>query len=147
MKNNSTTNYLSDADYKYIFSKVPRLCIDILITKDKKVLLTKRNIEPHKGRWHLPGGRVSMREKLTDAVKRIAERELGVRVEATKQIGFMEFPHDGEFAHSVSIVFRAEIISGELKPDNDAVDIKYWQNMPEDMHPEHKEFLIENNLL
>jgi ADP-ribose pyrophosphatase YjhB (NUDIX family) len=56
--------YLSDKDYEFIFSRVPRLTIDLVINKDNGIILTRRNIPPHMGKWHLPGGRLFMREKV-----------------------------------------------------------------------------------
>ncbi|MEX2017034.1 MAG: NUDIX domain-containing protein, partial [Candidatus Pacearchaeota archaeon] len=55
---------LNDKQWNTIYSKVPRLCIDLIIIKDKKVLLTKRSISPFKGLWHFPGGGVQHRETI-----------------------------------------------------------------------------------
>ncbi len=48
---------LTKKEFEYIYHKVPRLCIDLIIVKEKKILLTKRSIEPFINFWHFPGGR------------------------------------------------------------------------------------------
>ena len=51
-------NHLSDEEFYSIYSKVPRLALDVVIRSDEGILLSLRAIEPHKGLWHLPGGTV-----------------------------------------------------------------------------------------
>jgi ADP-ribose pyrophosphatase YjhB (NUDIX family) len=102
---------LSDKEYKYIYSRVPRICIDLIIKTRKGLLLTKRDIPPEKNKWHLPGGMVYKGEKLTDVVKRIALNELGIL-----PIEFKLFNYVGEYlnelnknkirVHSVAVDFR-----------------------------------------
>lgn len=73
-------NPLSQEEFWNIYKKVPRLTVEIIIKDKRGILLTLRNIEPCKNLWHLPGGTVRFGEKLIDAVKRIANRELGIEV-------------------------------------------------------------------
>ena len=43
-----------------IFSKVPRLTVEVLITsKERGVLLALRDVDPCRGMWNLPGGTVA----------------------------------------------------------------------------------------
>ncbi|MDO8516903.1 MAG: NUDIX domain-containing protein [Nanoarchaeota archaeon] len=61
----------------------PSVTVDIVIftvfEKELKVLLVKRNIEPFKGMWAIPGGFVRMNESLEDAAKRELSEETGVK--------------------------------------------------------------------
>lgn len=76
---------LTKEEFDSIYSKVPRLTVELVIKDGDKILLTKRSIEPCRGLWHLPGGTVYFGESLLDAVKRIAKKELSIDVlEATK---------------------------------------------------------------
>jgi colanic acid biosynthesis protein WcaH len=52
--------------------------IDLCLVCDRQVLLGKRCIEPLKGEWFTPGGRIHKNETWQDALLRIAELELGL---------------------------------------------------------------------
>jgi 8-oxo-dGTP diphosphatase len=61
----------------------PAVTVDIVIftihEKELKVLLVKRDLEPFKNSWAIPGGFVRMQESLEDAAKRELLEETGVR--------------------------------------------------------------------
>ena len=64
--------------------------IDIILSEHSninKVLLIKRNKEPFKDYFSLPGGFVNEGEKIEDAVRREAEEELLVKVEPVDILG------------------------------------------------------------
>ncbi len=73
-------------------SKVPRLCIDLIVKTKDGILLTKRQIPPYIGYWHTPGGTVLLHEKLESAAERIAQEEIGTKIKIIKLLGTMEFP-------------------------------------------------------
>src|SRR3989338_6261989 len=79
---------LPNEEYRRIFSRVPRVCVDLII-KDENlgVVLVKRTIPPALGQWHLPGGGVLFGETLEEAVLRIAQNEIGIHVEVNKLAG------------------------------------------------------------
>lgn len=129
------------SEYKKIYSQVPRLCIDLVIIKDKKVLLTYRRMEP-KNVWHLPGGTVYFRESLHQAAKRVAKQELGLNIKIEKEICSIDyFANKETFCHAVSIAFLARITSGTIILDDQASDYGFFKNLPEQMYPAHGKFL------
>lgn len=131
---------LSDKEYNNIYSKVPRVCVDLVIKSKDGVLMIKRDIQPYKNKWHLPGGRVLFRETIIDAIQRIAKKEIGCHVTIKKQVGFMEFLKEvqgGNKRHSISIVFL--VTASKMK--NGA----YLKSG--NIHPIHYKFLKENNIL
>src|SRR3989337_1057838 len=97
---------LSKEEFNKIYSKVPRICVDLIIVKDKKILLTKRSIHPFKGRWHIPGGGVLHREKIEQAIHRIAKTELGIKVNPKKLLGYLEILRDGPYRHTILLEFK-----------------------------------------
>lgn len=135
---------LSEKDYKNIFSKVPRLCVDLLVKVDNGVLLSKRLIPPFKNFWHFPGGRVFYRESVEKAIQRTAKAELGVSVKIKKLIGFMEFLKDGKFVHSVSLVFLVIPNSKDIKGGKQAKEFKIFDSIRQDIHPVQKKFLAKH---
>lgn len=134
---------LSDEDYDFIYSRSPRICVDLIIRRGKKVFMTKRDIPPYKGKWHIPGGRIRFRETFQQAVKRIASGEIKGKFKIVKTIGFMEFLREvqnGRPRHSVSI---AVVVEGSFdKSCGQFCDIN-----TENVLPVQREFLIKNKIL
>lgn len=100
--------WLSETDYNFIYSRAPRICVDLVIKTYSGVHLIKREIQPYKGKYHLPGGRVRFRESIENAVQRIAKSEIGMNVKIQCVLGFMEFTRErqnGNKRHSISIAF------------------------------------------
>jgi len=142
---------LTDKEYKFIFSRAPRLCLDFVIVKGGRVLLAKRAIDPYKGKWHLPGGMVRREESLVEASGRIINSELGVRPFGNRLLGFMEFPDEvnknGLHVHSVSLVFLTKIKDEKITKNDQSEEVNFFQNFPKNIHPVHGKFLKENRKL
>ena len=130
-------------EFKYIYSKVPRLCVDLIIKTKDGVLLTKRDIPPQKGWWHFPGGTVLMGETLKDTVQRVASEELNTKVEIKKHLGFLEYTNGSGIGYPISAVFL-------VKPHNKTVggeqakEVNYFKIIPEKTLSEVKRYLKEN---
>jgi ADP-ribose pyrophosphatase YjhB (NUDIX family) len=130
-------------EFKEIYSKVPRICVDLVVKNNKgQYLLTKRAIEPSKGMWHIPGGTVLYGEKLAETAKRVAQEELGVKIEVTGQIGVTQIinPKVVIAGHDVSVQLLVEIKS-PIKLDNQASEYGYFNPVPENTILEQKDFL------
>ncbi len=149
-KDNRSLDYpLSKQEFDYIYSKVPRLTVEVVIRKDGAIYLTKRAIEPCKGQWHLPGGTVRFAEPLTDAVKRIAKRELGIIVKQLKNSGYIEYPSHylKGLDTPVGLVFEIESYEGNLEPDDESVDSGWFKKLPKGMHADQDRFLLDKGYL
>jgi ADP-ribose pyrophosphatase YjhB (NUDIX family) len=139
---------LAPKKFLNIYSKVPRLCVDLVIKSKDGVLFAKRAIEPYKGSWHLPGGTVFKKEKILDAVSRIAKDETGLAVAPNKFIGYMEFLDEvrsGVGFHSVSIVIEVKPIGNNFRPDENASGLKYFKKLPSKTLKQHKNFLRDHS--
>ena len=136
-------HHLSAEEFRRIYAKVPRLTVEIILRSDDGILLTLRNIEPCKCLWHLPGGTVRFGEKLTDAVRRIARRELGIDVAATKLLGYVEYPshYENGLDSPVGIAFEITGYAGRVQVNGDAVRFGWFVDLPAEMHREQTEFL------
>lgn len=141
---------LSYEEFKSIYSRVPRLCVDVVIVVDGGVVLTLRSIKPYLDHWHLPGGTVYMNESIEEAVKRVVLEEVGVVVEIDKFLNYLEFPSErieAEFGRTVSLAFLVHIVSGKLRGGEQGEQVKIFKNAPEKIVPEHGKFLVEMNFL
>lgn len=141
---------LSPEEFDSVYSKVPRLTVEIIIRDGKRgIYLTKRAIEPCKGQWHLPGGTVRFGETLIDAVKRIAVRELGVSVSDTKLVGYIEYPShfNNGLDSPVGLAFEVLAYDSQLKPNHESVESGWFTKLPSPMHAEQDVFLLSQGYL
>lgn len=144
------SGWLSNKDYNFIYSRSPRLCVDLVIKDRRGVLLALRDIEPHKDCWHLPGGRVRWREPVTDAIKRIAEQELNISVEVIRLLGYVEYLQErqnGSSRHTASIVFLVKMTGGIPESCWQSKKIAFFKTQPNKVQREQGKFLTEHKLM
>ena len=109
----------------------PKVAAAVLIEQDGRVLLVRRAGEPFRGMWTLPAGFINGGEDPAEAAARecLEETGLSVRVKRVLEIiSGKEHPRGADFI----IVYHADVIGGELKPDDDA-DAADWfprENLP-----------------
>lgn len=142
MKDSKKDYPFTNKEFWEIYKKVPRLSVEVVVVSDKGVLLSLRDIEPDKGLWHLPGGTVFFGEKLTEAVARVAKRELGITVTGTELLGYIDYP--SHYQHGldspVGIAFKVEF-SGEIKPNKEASKLGWFKELPKNLHGDQGAFL------
>ena len=102
----------------YVDNKV--VAATIPVDQDGRVLLTRRSIEPSRGKWTFPGGFVEWGEAVDRAAVRETMEETGLDVELDGILGV--YSYDG--APVVIIVYRARAIGGSLRTchENDRVE-------------------------
>ena len=118
-------------EFDRIFSRVPRLTVEVLITSEERgVLLALRDVDPCRGMWNLPGGTVRFGERLVEAVRRVAADELGIRVGVGPLLGYIEYPshYDNGLDSPVGLVFSAEPLD-QAQPQG-----QWFTALPENMH-------------
>ncbi len=133
--------WLPKEEFDSIFSRVPRLCVEVVIASPERgVLLLRRDIPPNVGAWHIPGGTVLFGERVVDAVKRVARDELGLEVEVGELIGYIEYPSHFEngLDSPVGLAFPAD-------PGDDRHAIPegcaWFTTLPEGLYAEQRDFL------
>jgi 8-oxo-dGTP diphosphatase len=137
---------LRKAEFDWIFSRVPRLTVEIVISSPERgVLLSLRDIEPCRDMWHLPGGTVRFGEPVADAVKRVADEELGVTVAVGPLLGYIEYPshYNNGLDSPVGLAFAAETAGAEAVPHG----CEWFTTLPDNMHDEQRRFLIAHQLV
>ncbi|MBI5148870.1 NUDIX hydrolase [Candidatus Pacearchaeota archaeon] len=120
----------------------PSVTVDIIIfsLKEKKlqVLLVKRDKEPFKGKWALPGGFVRIDESLEEAAKRELHEETGIKEVYLEQLytfgGLKRDPRGrvitvGYFA----LISSEDIEKIKLRASADVSDVRWFsmQKLPE----------------
>jgi ADP-ribose pyrophosphatase YjhB (NUDIX family) len=93
------------------------------------LLLVKRDREPSKGLWTLPGGRLEPGETLREAIVREVREETGVDIDVDGLIGVAEWisrDDDGALAHHYVILdFTARPRGRDIRHGDDAADVRW----------------------
>jgi ADP-ribose pyrophosphatase YjhB (NUDIX family) len=109
--------------------------VGLYVVKDGKVLLVRRGNEPGKGKWSLPGGRIRFGERSEEAALREMREETGLEVRLRRVVDVVDVfwrSERGELLeHFVIVDFEAEVIGGELRPADDALDARWFS--PEEL--------------
>jgi 8-oxo-dGTP diphosphatase len=110
---------------EYVFYHNPVPAAGVVIEEDGKILLVKRKFEPYKGDWCLPAGFMEYDESPEQCAIRESKEELGVDVELDGLFGVYSGKDDPR-THAVLVMYWARITGGELKPGDDAEEIKLF---------------------
>ena len=116
---------------KWIHFVDPKVAAAVLVEQNGRVLLVRRVGEPFRGFWTLPAGFINSGEDPAEAAARECLEETGLSVRVTRLFDIVagrEHPSGADFV----IVYRAEVIGGELKPDDDADAAEWFErgNLP-----------------
>ena len=129
-------------EFKQIYSRVPRLCVEVVLLKGKSLLLIRRTIEPAVGQWHTPGGTVLKGENLERAVKRVAFEELGIQVQIVDFLGVIEYiSYKNHYSQDISLAFTVKTKSkGNFKLDGHADKYDFFSKLPPNTILDQKKF-------
>ena len=107
----------------------PIIGVGAVIVEGGRVLLVRRDTEPLRGEWSVPGGMLELGEKLRDGVRREALEETGVEVEPGEVLDvFDSIFTDGlgkTQYHYVLIDYLCRAISGEAQAGSDVSDVRW----------------------
>ena len=112
----------------------PIIGVGAVIVQGGRVLLVRRDTEPLRGEWSVPGGMLELGETLRDGVAREVLEETGLQVEAGEVLEVV----DSIFAdtegrtqyHYVLIDFLCRPLAGEAVPGTD-VSAVMWVAEPD----------------
>ena len=137
-------------EFKSIYSRVPRICVDLIIKNEQGVLLTLRQANGWVGQWHLPGGTIYIGETVQDAIDRVADEELGIKLKVEKLLNFMEYLSEKKergYGQSISLAFLCTPLSSDIKIDNQVGKYGFFKTLPDKTIEEQARFLVENSLI
>ncbi|HXP86527.1 MAG TPA: NUDIX domain-containing protein [Bryobacteraceae bacterium] len=97
-----------------------------LIVRDEanRILLGKRNKDPQRGNWVLPGGKIHAFESIADAAARELAEETGLEVEVQHQFRVYEVINAPQ-EHRIVIYSWAKAVGGVLRASDDISEVKF----------------------
>ncbi len=117
----------NDEDRRY--PRHPLVGVGAIVLRGESVLLVRRDKEPSKGLWSIPGGLVELGEGVREAVRREVREECGVEVEPVSLFEVVDAVHkDGEDKvrfHYVIVDFLSDWRYGEPRAASDVADARW----------------------
>lgn len=110
---------------RYVYFTDPKVGVGVAVVEDGRLLLIKRAMNPERGKWSLPAGFIDQGEDPKDAAAREALEETGLIVRIEHVLDVFHNP-PGAGGASVFILYRAQIIGGELAAADDAADAGFF---------------------
>jgi 8-oxo-dGTP diphosphatase len=103
----------------------PKVAAGVLVTKEGKILLVRRVMEPRRGLWSLPAGFVDAGDDPAEAAMREVREETGLEVEID---GLLDVVYGQEHPNGASIViiYSGSIVGGELRAGDDADGVDFF---------------------
>jgi colanic acid biosynthesis protein WcaH len=146
---------LSREQFASVLDNAPLVSIDLVIENGRgEFLVGRRNNEPAKGFYFVPGGRIRKNETIADAFERISKNELNELLRFTDAVLHGAYEHfyeknslgiEGISTHYVVIAYRAGSTSEEIRPNDSQHAELVWMTPAEllgneDVHPNTKRY-------
>ena len=109
-----------------IFYRNAKPCAGALVERDGAVLLVRRNIEPLRDAWDIPGGYLHAWEHPVEATRRELREETGLEIEVTRLLGIFIDRYGSNDANTFNVYYRARPVGGTLHPADDAAEARWF---------------------
>ena len=101
--------------------------VAVIIDDDQRVLLTRRNIQPFKDMWVMPGGKIDLGEPILKALHREVREEVGLEVEVEGLVDVFEHLSPGaENDHFIILYYRCRPLSCTISHNHVEVAEARW---------------------
>lgn len=100
----------------------------VIVNKQGELLLTKRALEPQKGKLDLPGGFVTIGESAEKAVRRELQEELNLKAQNLTYFGSYpnEYVYSGLTIYTLDMAFFCEVSDfKEITPKDDVLSYEF----------------------
>ncbi len=100
----------------------------LIFNKEGRLLVTRRAVDPDRGKMDLPGGFVDPDETAEEAVSRELKEELGVEVKTLRYLTSRsnQYLFSGIMVFTLDLAFRAEIVNMKNMVASDDISSFEW---------------------
>lgn len=106
---------------------LPRIGSALLVRDEaNRILLGKRNKDPQRGSWVIPGGKIHAFESIAEAAARELREETGLIVEVGEHFNVYEIVNPPN-EHRIVIYSWGKVVSGEARPSDDISELKFFE--------------------
>jgi 8-oxo-dGTP diphosphatase len=109
----------------FVYFADPKVGVGVLLVENGRLLLTRRAMNPEKGKWSLPAGFVDRGEDPRETAVRETREETGLEVTIAGLVDVYYNP-PGQGGASIFILYRATCIGGHLQAGDDADDARFF---------------------
>ena len=110
------------------FHSAPHAAVNALIMDaERRVLLTRRAIDPSKDLWDVPGGFVDVGESLEEGLRREVREELGVDIRIHQLSGSYADVYGGDATPVVAIYYLASIAGGVPAAGHEVSELRWFR--------------------
>jgi len=126
--------YIPEELYNQIKRVIPIPNVNIIVISGESILFLKRQIEPLKGYWLFPAGRIEKGETPQEAAARELKEETGIIAEELVDIGTFCYFHKER--QDIATTYIAKVSSKEVKLDFEHSEYKWLPKgvMPRPIH-------------
>jgi 8-oxo-dGTP diphosphatase len=123
-------NRSEGSDVRREYPDRPLAGVGAVVIREGRVLLVRRGKPPGRGSWAIPGGLVELGETLQKAAEREIAEETGLRIKAGEPAYTFDVVHRDRQGrvqyHYVIVDLKAEYVSGQIRPADDASDARWF---------------------
>lgn len=111
-----------------VFYRNSKPCAGALVSNPQgELLLTRRAVEPFKGKWDLPGGYLEDGEHPEAGAIRELKEETGLTIRITGLGGIYMDTYGAGGVSTLNIFYEAEVVSGEEGSQGDVSEIRWFR--------------------
>lgn len=110
----------------------PKIAAGTVPSRDGRIALIRRGIEPSRGLWSWPCGYVEIDESVEEAARRETREESGLVVALGAMLGAYSYPVDPKDGHTpttglVILSWTTTSVEGEIAAGDDAQDAAWFE--------------------
>lgn len=112
----------------FVDFKNPCPCVAVLIFDERKLLLSRRAVQPNRGAWDIPGGFIEPDESAEDAAIREAFEETALTIRIIAYLGSVPDVYGPREVPTLNLCFVGEITGGTLRAQSDVAEL-VWKDI------------------